>query len=53
MIYYIKKYSSLLAYYINEHNEAVKTGLIAFIITLLTYMFLNISFKDTLFPSTP
>ena len=46
MIYYIKKYSSLLAYYINEHNEAVKTGLIAFIITLLTYMFLNISFKD-------
>tara|TARA_E500000081_G_scaffold9087_1_gene10859 strand:+ start:4739 stop:5422 length:684 start_codon:yes stop_codon:yes gene_type:complete len=45
MIYYIKKYSSLLAYYIQEYREEVKTGLIAFVITVLTYSFLNYSYK--------
>ena len=45
MIYYIKKYSSLLAYYIREYREEVKTGLIAFVITVLTYSFLNYSYK--------
>ena len=45
MIYYIKKYSSLLAYYIQEYREEVKTGLIAFVITILTYSFLNYSYK--------
>ena len=45
MIYYIKKYSSLLAYYIREYREEVKTGLIAFVITILTYSFLNYSYK--------
>ena len=45
MIYYIKKYSSLLAYYIQEYREEVKTGLIAFVITVLTYWFLNYSYK--------
>ena len=46
MIYYIKKYSSLLAYYIREYREEVKTGLIAFVITVLTYSFLNYSYKN-------
>ena len=45
MTYYIKKYSSLLAYYIREYREEVKTGLIAFVITILTYSFLNYSYK--------
>ena len=45
MNYYIKKYSSLLAYYIREYREEVKTGLIAFVITVLTYSFLNYSYK--------
>ena len=47
MIYYIKKYSSLLAYYIREYKEEVKTGLIAFVITAITFYFLNWSYKDT------
>ena len=46
MTYYIKKYSSLLAYYIREYREEVKTGLIAFVITILTYSFLNYSYND-------
>ena len=45
MKYYIKKYSSLLKYYIKENSEEVKSGLIAFLITFITFMFLNISFK--------
>ena len=45
MNYYIKKYSSLLAYYIRDYREEVKTGLIAFVITILTYSFLNYSYK--------
>ena len=45
MTYYIKKYSSLLAYYIRDYREEVKTGLIAFVITILTYSFLNYSYK--------
>ena len=47
MIYYIKKYSSLLAYYIREYKEEVKTGLIAFVITAITFYFLNWSYKNT------
>ena len=47
MIYYIKKYSSLLAYYIREYREEVKTGLIAFVITAITFYFLNWSYKNT------
>ena len=46
MNYYIKKYSSLLAYYIKEYREEVKTGLIAFVITILTYSFLNYSYNN-------
>ena len=46
MTYYIKKYSSLLAYYIREYREEVRTGLIAFVITILTYSFLNYSYND-------
>ena len=46
MNYYIKKYSSLLAYYIREYREEVKTGLIAFVITILTYSFLNYSYNN-------
>ena len=45
MIYYIKKYLLLLLYYIREYREEVKTGLIAFVITILTYSFLNYSYK--------
>tara|TARA_B100000780_G_scaffold265832_1_gene221557 strand:+ start:432 stop:1160 length:729 start_codon:yes stop_codon:yes gene_type:complete len=45
MKYYMKKYSSLLKYYIKENSEEVKSGLIAFLITFITFMFLNISFK--------
>ena len=45
MIYYIKKYLLLLLYYIQEYREEVKTGLIAFVITILTYSFLNYSYK--------
>ena len=47
MIYYIKKYSSLLAYYIREYREEIKTGLIAFVITAITFYFLNWSYKNT------
>lgn len=47
MKYYIKKYSTLLAYYVRDHNESFKSGLIAFLITIVTYMFLNASFKST------
>ena len=46
MTYYIKKYSSLLAYYIRDYREEVKTGLIAFVITILTYSFLNYSYNN-------
>ena len=46
MKYYIKKYLSLLAYYIREYREEVRTGLIAFIITILTYSFLNYSYNS-------
>ena len=46
MKYYIKKYSSLLAYYIRDYREEVKTGLIAFVITILTYSFLNYSYNN-------
>ena len=45
MNYYIKKYLLLLLYYIREYREEVKTGLIAFVITILTYSFLNYSYK--------
>ena len=45
MTYYIKKYLLLLLYYIREYREEVKTGLIAFVITILTYSFLNYSYK--------
>ena len=46
MKYYIKKYLSLLAYYIREYREEVRTGLIAFVITILTYSFLNYSYNN-------
>ena len=46
MKYYIKKYLSLLTYYIREYREEVRTGLIAFVITILTYSFLNYSYNN-------